>query len=479
MNTNSTLLPRQIAAVCMDVGNAISKLTKRYAVGKFIPFLILGIVFAGTAKSQVPCPTGNCNSQDIKIENNAVELVNAVDHSALPTTCSGGSYNVSMKLTFNVTSQTRYGFIIVADVYIGGSKSGRIAKCFSGEFAQGLHTSYVDTYLDGTTIVWNCGQSIQLRNVYTAWDNQDPTRSPFPPDICTRLQADGTITASDCSSIDPKCKFYGNGEEIVIVTPLSANFAYTASCPSGKSAQTVAFDALDATSGTTGGTTPYPSGAFSWTITNSSNVQVGTMSGATPSFDFSQAGAGPGTYTVTLTVTDDNPTATSSKQRSIVVSACCVQPGAPTISSPICAGATSISGTSAEADGTAINVSKGNTLLGTATVSNGAWTLSVSGLVAGDVITANAETTAGCVSVSSSSVTVSPDANAGTVSGTTPLCIGGTATFTSNGDAGGSWSSSDATVASVDPTTGLVTALKAGTTNIIYTVSSGCNAPKT
>ncbi|WP_162944633.1 T9SS type A sorting domain-containing protein, partial [Flavisolibacter nicotianae] len=34
-------------------------------------------------------------------------------------------------------------------------------------------------------------------------------------------------------------------------------------------------------------------------------------------------------------------------------------------------------------------------------------------------------------------------------------------------------------VASVDPTTGLVTALKAGTTNIIYTVSSGCNAPKT
>ncbi|MES2287062.1 MAG: Ig-like domain-containing protein [Bacteroidota bacterium] len=73
-------------------------------------------------------------------------------------------------------------------------------------------------------------------------------------------------------------------------------------------------------------------------------------------------------------------------------------------------------------------------------------------------------------------LTVSPDATAGVVSGTTPLCIGTADTYTSNGDAGGSWSSSDLLVATVDAISGLVNALSAGTANITYTVN-GCNGP--
>ena len=74
-------------------------------------------------------------------------------------------------------------------------------------------------------------------------------------------------------------------------------------------------------------------------------------------------------------------------------------------------------------------------------------------------------------------LTVDPDANAGTVSGTSSLCIGATDTYSSNGDAGGSWSSTDPGVATVDPSTGLVTALNTGTTDITYTISSGCASP--
>ena len=74
-------------------------------------------------------------------------------------------------------------------------------------------------------------------------------------------------------------------------------------------------------------------------------------------------------------------------------------------------------------------------------------------------------------------ITVSPDANAGVVSGTSPLCIGATATFTSNGDAGGTWSSTNTAVAMVDAG-GIVTTLSAGTSDITYTLNSGCNSPK-
>ncbi|HNP54502.1 MAG TPA: T9SS type A sorting domain-containing protein, partial [Ferruginibacter sp.] len=51
--------------------------------------------------------------------------------------------------------------------------------------------------------------------------------------------------------------------------------------------------------------------------------------------------------------------------------------------------------------------------------------------------------------------------------------------FTTNGDAGGTWSSSNTAVATVNPTTGLVTAVGAGTTSISYTINSGCGSPAT
>jgi uncharacterized protein YjdB len=74
-------------------------------------------------------------------------------------------------------------------------------------------------------------------------------------------------------------------------------------------------------------------------------------------------------------------------------------------------------------------------------------------------------------------LTVNPNVNAGTISGSSPLTIGGTSTFTSNGDTGGTWSSGNTGVATVNATTGLVSAVAAGTTNISYTINSGCGSP--
>ncbi len=74
-------------------------------------------------------------------------------------------------------------------------------------------------------------------------------------------------------------------------------------------------------------------------------------------------------------------------------------------------------------------------------------------------------------------LTVSPNVNAGVVTGFSPLCINATATYTSTGNPGGTWSSTAPAVATVNAGTGLVTAVSGGTTNITYTINSGCGSP--
>ena len=75
-------------------------------------------------------------------------------------------------------------------------------------------------------------------------------------------------------------------------------------------------------------------------------------------------------------------------------------------------------------------------------------------------------------------VTVNPNASIASVTGTTPLLGGTTATYTANafvlGGGSGAWSSSNTAVATVNSSTGIVTAVAAGTCNIVYTITSGC-----
>ncbi len=74
-------------------------------------------------------------------------------------------------------------------------------------------------------------------------------------------------------------------------------------------------------------------------------------------------------------------------------------------------------------------------------------------------------------------ITVNPSAKAGIVSGLSPVCLNASTQYIVTGaDAGGTWSSTNPSVASVSPS-GLVTGLSAGTSDIRYTVTTGCNSP--
>ncbi|WP_296701042.1 T9SS type A sorting domain-containing protein, partial [Algoriphagus sp.] len=71
--------------------------------------------------------------------------------------------------------------------------------------------------------------------------------------------------------------------------------------------------------------------------------------------------------------------------------------------------------------------------------------------------------------------TVTAPPSAGTLNGNQAICIGGSSTFSST-VTGGSWVSSDASIATIDPSTGDITGIAAGTATMTYTVTGtgGC-----
>ena len=92
------------------------------------------------------------------------------------------------------------------------------------------------------------------------------------------------------------------------------------------------------------------------------------------------------------------------------------------------------------------------------------------------VLTSNAVCATGSPKSSNAIITtVNPIVNPGTISGVTEMCIGGSY-FTTNGNPGGTWASSDNMVATVD-NTGFVTSYINGTFDLTYTITTGCGSP--
>ncbi len=150
---------------------------------------------------------------------------------------------------------------------------------------------------------------------------------------------------------------------------------------------------------------------------------------------------------------------------------------APVVSSPICVGNTSVSGTSSEANGTIVTIYKNAVSQGTTTVSGGTWTYAgLPTLVAGEAITATALAPAKCLSVLSNSVTVATSAapvvnspicaSATSISGTSSEANGTSVLVYKNGVAqtpavtvtGGAWTKTGLTFVAGDNVTATATA---------------------
>ena len=183
-------------------------------------------------------------------------------------------------------------------------------------------------------------------------------------------------------------------------------------------------------------------------------------------------GAAPvGVYTATLSVKNSVTGCVGAGMPISVTIESAPNAGTVTGTSPLCIGATttySTTGSGGTWSSSNPAVASVNTLTGLVTALTAGSTN-----IAYDVPANNC----GAAASSFQALTVSPNVNPGTVSGNSPLCIGVMDTYVSNGDVGGTWSSTNTMVATVDAMTGVVTTIGAGTTDIKYTIGTGCGSP--
>ncbi len=73
---------------------------------------------------------------------------------------------------------------------------------------------------------------------------------------------------------------------------------------------------------------------------------------------------------------------------------------------------------------------------------------------------------------------IQPNVNIGVISGPLTACEGATINYTTSGSSGGQWTVTNTNVANINPITGELSALAPGSTQITYTLTSGCGAPQ-
>ena len=239
--------------------------------------------------------------------------------------------------------------------------------------------------------------------------------------------------------------FCGSASDTFTITILPLPNAGTLT---GTSPLCVGASATYTSSGSTGGT---------WTTSASSIASVNSTSG-------SVNGVASGSATITYTHTNTCGTVFATIPVNVTPS-----PNAGTISgtSPLCVGATATYTSTGDAGGawssSALAVASVNSTTG-----------EVTALSAGSATISYSATTSCGTDVATRLVTVNPLPNAGTVSGTSPLCVGASATYTSTGTSGGTWTTSASSIASVNATSGSVIAVATGTATITYTHTNSC-----
>ena len=295
---------------------------------------------------------------------------------------------------------------------------------------------------------------IGVSTTYTSTGTPGGTWSSSNTAVATVNSGSGIVTTVGAGTTDITYTVgSGCGSPVFSLKTLTVNPDVTAGIVSGTSPLCSGASTTYTSSGTTGG---------SWSSTNPAVASVNPSTGVVTT-----GNAGTADIIYTISSGCGSPVTAF---KTITVSPN-VTAGTVSGTTPLCIGISTTYTSNGTPGGT---WSSSNTSVATVNAGSGLVTAVAAGMA--DIIYT---LTSGCTSPVSSylTLTVNPNVTAGIVSGVSPLCIGGSTTYTSTGTAGGTWSSSNPSAATVNPTTGLVTGQATGTANIIYTINSGCGSP--
>ncbi|PQJ12533.1 hypothetical protein CJD36_001935 [Flavipsychrobacter stenotrophus] len=189
-----------------------------------------------------------------------------------------------------------------------------------------------------------------------------------------------------------------------------------------------------------------------WSSTNTLVATIGSTGVVT--------GVNIGTTTISYTVTNSCGTIAATMPLIVIT---IPSPGTITGGTVVCEGANITLSTTATG-GTWISTATGIATIGSSGM--------ITGVAAGSTIISYTVSNACGSAADTAMVTVNPLPMAGSISGPSAVCIGGTISFLATGT-GGVWSSSNTSIATVN-STGVVFAMAVGAINISYTVTNSC-----
>ncbi len=253
---------------------------------------------------------------------------------------------------------------------------------------------------------------------------------------------------------------------VTAITPGSAVISYSVSSACGTAAATAAMTII--TSPSPGVISGAPFVCVGSSTTLADGISGGTWGSSTPSVATISStgdvtGVSAGGTSIFYSVTNACGTATTGFSFSVN----------PLPNAGALSGATAIcNGHSSTLSST---ISGGSWSSSNAAVASVSSTGTVNGLSAGSAIISYSVTNSCGTDVATHAVTVSNFPSAGTIVGPSTVCLGSPATF-SDTVSGGVWAVGSTTVATVNPSTGVVTGVATGTTNIYYFITNVCGS---
>jgi hypothetical protein len=407
-------------------------------------------------------PTKNSGTQNVISKSSSSQNVSYI----FPRTDDGWN-TFSAYFTFNGT-----GWTIVNTPYTSLNSWHHVAMTYDG--------SNVRIYMDGTLVKTQAASGSITTNTNPLYIGNQNGYPEFYGGSVDEVRIWNVVRSQAQIQANMNNELTGSESGLVAYykfnegTPAGNNTAITTTADSSPNALNGTLNGF-AKTGSTSNFVASPVGAGS--ISGNSTVCVGstltlsnsTSGGTWTSSDATVAtinastgvvtGVAVGTATITYTITNVSG-CTNSATKSITVNS------VPTVSAitgtvSVCAGGATTTLSNATSGGV---WSSSNTAIATVGSSTGI----VTGVAGGTAtITYTITNGSGCSAASTAAITVNSLTTLSANTGTASACIGSTSTL-SNSTSGGTWSSSNSSVATVGSSTGVVTGVAAGTATITY-----------